>query len=259
VPEHEPPSDAFYKKFADDLVTHPDPKSSITFAPVPFGENENVQEDKLSAPTWCEERSHIVKRLRIPDKPRPEGVTEEELEKWLDPPPVPRASLAQDPALTAWAKAMMAAPPVGASPRANEEPADYVDRIRDKDKSLLPDLPASISKRQLEEWLAPPPVPRETLPKASTIDAWAKDLIGKRLTRYRYHWIGTDKGGRDVCARIIIGSRVSLSVGFVSVGLTVLIGIILCALAGYFRDWFFIVVSGFTEILICIPSFFLIL
>jgi peptide/nickel transport system permease protein len=73
------------------------------------------------------------------------------------------------------------------------------------------------------------------------------------------HWLGTDDRGRDVLARMIWGSRVSLSVGFVAVGIATLIGIILGALAGYFGGWTDIIISRLIEVMINIPTFFLIL
>ena len=53
----------------------------------------------------------------------------------------------------------------------------------------------------------------------------------------RTYWLGTDKFGRDILSRLIIGVRVSLSVGLISVVISLIIGIFFGALAGYFRRW----------------------
>lgn len=73
------------------------------------------------------------------------------------------------------------------------------------------------------------------------------------------HWLGTDDRGRDVLARMLYGTRISISIGFVAVGLAVIIGIVLGALAGYYGRWVDIIVLRFIEIVLCFPSFFLIL
>lgn len=73
------------------------------------------------------------------------------------------------------------------------------------------------------------------------------------------HWLGTDKLGRDVMAGIIHGSRVSLSIGFVSVGISLVIGIVLGALAGYFGSWVDLVISRLFELMLAIPTFFLLI
>lgn len=76
---------------------------------------------------------------------------------------------------------------------------------------------------------------------------------------HRTHWLGTDEIGRDVLARMIWGGRVSLAVGIVAVSIYVTIGIVVGALAGYFRGWTDILISRLIEIVIVFPSFFLIL
>ncbi len=73
------------------------------------------------------------------------------------------------------------------------------------------------------------------------------------------HWLGTDDNGRDVLARMIYGARISLSVGFVAVGIALIVGILLGAVAGYFGGWIDIVVSRTIEIMMTIPTFFLII
>jgi peptide/nickel transport system permease protein len=73
------------------------------------------------------------------------------------------------------------------------------------------------------------------------------------------HLLGTDGLGRDLLARIIHGTRISMLVGFVAVSIYVLIGIILGALAGYFGGWTDLLISRLIEIVICFPVFFAIL
>jgi peptide/nickel transport system permease protein len=87
----------------------------------------------------------------------------------------------------------------------------------------------------------------------------AYDLDSVLLPPSPAHWLGTDEEGRDVWARMIYGTRISLTVGFISVALYVGIGVILGALAGYFGGWVDTVVSRAIEIMICFPTFFLIL
>lgn len=73
------------------------------------------------------------------------------------------------------------------------------------------------------------------------------------------HWLGTDQSGRDVLARMIHGAGVSMRVGFISMGIAVVIGLILGCIAGYAGRWADMVISRFIEIVMCFPSFFLIL
>jgi len=73
------------------------------------------------------------------------------------------------------------------------------------------------------------------------------------------HLLGTDGEGKDVLAQIIWGSRISLSVGFIAVGIAVIIGIFLGMLAGFYGGVIDLVTSRFIEVMMCFPTFFLIL
>ena len=73
------------------------------------------------------------------------------------------------------------------------------------------------------------------------------------------HLMGTDGLGRDVFSRMLYGARISLLVGLVAVGISTAIGILLGAIAGYYRGWVDTVIMRLVDVMLSIPSFFLIL
>ncbi|MDB9881577.1 ABC transporter permease [Bacteroidia bacterium] len=105
-------------------------------------------------------------------------------------------------------------------------------------KAALPDSFAGFNKNGLVIWQ--PVLEIETLSEA--------EVVTKRF------WLGTDRYGRDVLSRIIIGARISLLVGFMSVLITLLIGTTLGLLAGYFGGWVDTVILWLINVVWSLPS-----
>lgn len=90
-------------------------------------------------------------------------------------------------------------------------------------------------------------------------DPAATDLGRKLLSPTGEHWLGTDALGRDVLTRLLHGSYISLSVGFVAVAVELGLGVAVGALAGYFRGTVDAVLMRFVDAVMCFPTFFLVL
>ncbi len=72
------------------------------------------------------------------------------------------------------------------------------------------------------------------------------------------YWLGTDKFGRDILSRLIIGTRVSLAVGLIAVIISLSLGILLGALAGFYRGWVDEVIMWLINITWSIPTLLLV-
>lgn len=96
-------------------------------------------------------------------------------------------------------------------------------------------------------------------PVISPFDPNNIDVTAILLAPSWQHWMGTDGLGRDVVSRMLHGGRISLLVGLVAVGIATAIGIVLGAIAGYYRGWIDTLIMRLVDVMLSIPSFFLIL
>ncbi len=98
-------------------------------------------------------------------------------------------------------------------------------------------------------------------PIIATHDPNALNLDPKErlLPPSRCHWLGTDDLGRDLFSRMVFGARISLSIGFIAVAIMLLIGVLLGAIAGYHGGWIDNLIMRLIEVMMCFPSFYLIL
>jgi len=88
--------------------------------------------------------------------------------------------------------------------------------------------------------------------------AFAVNKLPPSFTVTKKFWLGTDKFGRDILSRIIIGTRVSLSVGLITVIISLSIGVLLGSLAGYFRGRIDNIIMWLTNIIWSIPTLLLV-
>jgi peptide/nickel transport system permease protein len=91
------------------------------------------------------------------------------------------------------------------------------------------------------------------------LDPFAADPITRLSGSSLQHPLGTDEIGRDVLARLVLGARVSLSVGFLAMAISVSVGVAVGALAGYFGRWQEITLMRFTDAMMALPTLFVIL
>ena len=96
-------------------------------------------------------------------------------------------------------------------------------------------------------------------PIVARYDPNAIDLINLLSAPSSAHWLGTDVQGRDVWARLVYGSRVSLGVGIVSQSIAVSLGITLGLTAGYYRGWIDEVVMRLADVTLAFPTLLLLI
>lgn len=85
-------------------------------------------------------------------------------------------------------------------------------------------------------------------------DAVAQDLSNRLAPPSAEHWFGTDQYGRDLFSRIIFGARISLAMGFSTVAVSLIIGALIGAVAGYFGGTVDDAVMRVMDVLLAIPQ-----
>jgi peptide/nickel transport system permease protein len=90
-------------------------------------------------------------------------------------------------------------------------------------------------------------------PWVAPYDPYTPDLNAVLQQPNADHWLGTDALGRDTLTRIIYGSRTSLMIGIVAVGIAAVIGMTMGLIAGYFGGWVYAVTMRFIDALMSFP------
>ncbi|SDM18962.1 nickel transporter permease [Sediminibacillus halophilus] len=94
-------------------------------------------------------------------------------------------------------------------------------------------------------------------PVVATHDPTDQQLLDRYLAPSGDHWLGTDELGRDIYSRIVYGTRISIQIGLIAVGISAVIGILLGGIAGYFGRWIDQIIMRVIDILMAFPSILL--
>jgi peptide/nickel transport system permease protein len=95
------------------------------------------------------------------------------------------------------------------------------------------------------------------VPAGDKLRQWQQQIAATRI-KERTYWLGTDKFGRDILSRLLVGTRVSLSVGCIAVIISLTIGIFLGAVAGYFRGMTDDLVMWLVNVIWSVPTLLLV-
>lgn len=96
-------------------------------------------------------------------------------------------------------------------------------------------------------------------PLIARYDPTDVDLINQLQAPSGEHWMGTDIQGRDIWARLVHGARISLSVGLVSQGIALGLGLMLGLLAGYYGKWIDEIVMRLADVTLAFPTLLLLI
>ena len=120
----------------------------------------------------------------------------------------------------------------------------------------VPDPNAPAPSNLLQVWLhgRPPQLKDELVTNATRSFTHSPNHL---ITRT--YWLGTDKAGRDELSRLLLGTRISLGIGLVAVLISLALGVVVGALAGYFGGWVDSVLLGLMTVVWSIPGIMLVI
>jgi peptide/nickel transport system permease protein len=131
-----------------------------------------------------------------------------------------------------------------------KQPPGFVATIRQ-----VPDPNAPAPGNALQVWLHGRP------PQLKDEVATSENLPRRSLTHSltRTYWLGTDKAGRDELSRLLLGTRISLGIGLVAVLISLVLGVSVGAVAGYFGGWIDSLLLGLMTVVWSIPGIMLVI
>ncbi|MCA9023270.1 MAG: ABC transporter permease subunit, partial [Planctomycetaceae bacterium] len=145
-------------------------------------------------------------------------------------------------------------PAMGYFRRQWENPIFFTDHFRNR-------YPENLKQKDPDSWAIWPLVYQDPYRRVYD-DEW-KGLPGNPTqdngAPSLRNWFGTDQRGVDVFAQMVHGTTIALLVGFVSMGIAGVIGILIGALAGFYGKWIDMGLSRLIEVVMCIPTLILIL
>ncbi len=96
-------------------------------------------------------------------------------------------------------------------------------------------------------------------PLIARYDPTAIELVNQLAAPSSSHWMGTDYQGRDVWSRLVFGARISLTVGLVSQGIALFLGVSLGLVSGYYGKWVDDVIMRLADVTLAFPTLLLLI
>ncbi|MFD1038830.1 nickel transporter permease [Virgibacillus byunsanensis] len=94
-------------------------------------------------------------------------------------------------------------------------------------------------------------------PLIATHSITDQNIVNRYQPPSAEHFLGTDELGRDIFSRIVFGTRISIQIGVIAVGISLIIGVTLGCVAGFFGRWIDLIIMRFIDIMMAFPSILL--